>query len=101
VLVRLWHKYKHLSLSYWGIFPQYEDHSLLAAGDAVNDNYWVYVYVGAFLDLENLSADCPHPVIKHTMLHGQCSEVGGSCDSKTSNSRSYVRELPELLVSLV
>jgi hypothetical protein len=46
VLAWIWHK--HLSLSYWGISPQYEDHSLLAAADTVKDNYWVYyVYVGA------------------------------------------------------
>jgi len=33
VLVWLWHK--HLSLSYWGIFLQYEDHSHLAAAGAM------------------------------------------------------------------
>ena len=39
ILVWLWHK--HLSLSYWGIFPQYEDQSHPAAADAMKDNYWV------------------------------------------------------------
>ena len=45
MLVWLWHN--HLSLSYWGIFPWYENHSHLAAADAIKYNYWVYVYVGA------------------------------------------------------
>ena len=39
------HLSKHLYLSYWGMFPQCEDHSHLAAADAIN--YWVYVYVDA------------------------------------------------------
>jgi len=41
VVVWLWHK--HLSLSYWGIFPQYEDHSHLAAADAMKDNYYQHL----------------------------------------------------------
>ena len=38
VVVWLWHK--HLSLSYWGIFPQYED---LASADAMKDNYYQHL----------------------------------------------------------
>ena len=41
VLVWLWHK--HLSLSHWGIFPQYEDHNHHAAADAMKDNYNQYL----------------------------------------------------------
>ena len=41
VVVWLWHK--HLSLSYWGIFPQYVDHSHLAVVDAMKDNYYQHL----------------------------------------------------------
>jgi hypothetical protein len=44
--VLVWLSHKHLSLPYWGIFLQYEDHSNLAAAAAMKDSYWVYVYVG-------------------------------------------------------
>ena len=41
MLVWLWNK--HLSLLYWNIFPQYEDHSHPVAADAMKDNYYQHL----------------------------------------------------------
>ena len=41
MVIWLWHK--HLSLSYWGIFLQYEDHSHLTTTDAMKDNYYQHL----------------------------------------------------------